>query len=246
MPSKFLKIFRDRKYFSWLLECPREERERDCRILKSTLDKLNTPYLDKLKSENNPLWIAPYFPSSKHPDIKYQLCIETFNHYFYQECRKLAKINAESKITKEDKQRERFIFSLSDEYRLQNNINEITYPQFNNLTLIEYKDFLLNEYLSNPPPSIKLETGYSVTYISPNSILGVGILDENFFDRNTTNKVIKVFLSLEDEFLPILFSQKLPPKRQRKKYYRNLLFPYKNYQQIQRDKINPLWHTQFH
>ena len=242
MSSKFLKIFRDRKYFSWLLECPREEREKECRILKDTLNNLNVSYLDKLNSENNPFWIAPYFPSRKYPDIKYQLCVETFNYYFYQECRILSKNQAESKISKKDKENERFISSMSDEERLQNNISEIRYSQFDNMTLTEYKDFLFREYLHNPPSSIKLETGYSVTHISPNSILGVGILDENFFDTNTTNKVIKAFLSLEDDFLPILFSQELPSKRQRKKFYQNPVFPYKNYKEIQKDRVNPDWY----
>ena len=92
--------------------------------------------------------------------------------------------------------------------------------------------------MKKPDSSIKIEEGFSVTPICSYAILATGIVNAPFLTIPVVNETIEKFLTLEDEFLPIMREYPVPTVKQyMKNRFDDTQYPFERYTEISKDNL---------
>lgn len=250
----FKPLFKKPRYVSWFREASHHQRKEDCVRLKTTIVRQSIPFLrwhdhaviGTPRAEVY-TWMDPQFLSRRHDDIQYVLCLRTLQHAFDDACSDLAFQTADSLLTEKEKEAEyaspEFVKTSDGFYEMKERARP-AYGKFDGRTFLEQTEHLKSEYMRNPPESIAVRTGFSVTHVCSYALFAEGIVDAPFLTIPAVNRAVEEFLSLEQEFLPVLREAPVPSMaRYMREKFKETEYPYENYRNASRESLvlDPDW-----
>ena len=250
----FKPLFKKPRYVSWYREASHHQRKDDCTRLKTTIARQCIPLLrwydDAVIGTPRAeiyTWVDPRFLSRRHNDIQYVLCLKTLQQAFDDDCSNLAFKTVDSLLTEKEKETEyaspEFVKKNDGFYEMKERVHP-AYEKFDGRTFLKQVEHLKSEYMKNPPESIAVRTGFSVTHVCSYALFAEGIVEAPFLTIPVVNQAIEDFLSLEHEFLPVLQEAPLPSmSRYMREKFAEMKYPYENYRNVSRNSLvlDPDW-----